>query len=217
MWRTEHARRRPLHDGHDVADRELRRRRRQQGPGVREVHRPAVPHAAAASSWRSTARSDSCASTAGRPSTRWASRARCGTIATSSSGRRRSSASPSTPTWRHARAGSATAPSATWPAGRPGARAGHGLERAPAVGRRAARHSRTPDEALAGLDAHRRATTRAHARARRRDRRASTSTPPACCRRSSSGLRVSQPAAHRARGARRARRCRRRRRVRSSR
>ena len=39
--------RRPVHVGHDVADRELRRRRRQQGPGVREVHGPAGPNAAA--------------------------------------------------------------------------------------------------------------------------------------------------------------------------
>ena len=64
-WRTERAARRSLHDGHDLADRELHRRRRQQGSGVREVHRPAVADAAAASSWRSTARSSCCASTAG--------------------------------------------------------------------------------------------------------------------------------------------------------
>ena len=41
-----------------------------------QVHRPAVADAAAASSWRSTARSSCCASTAGRRWTRWACRAR---------------------------------------------------------------------------------------------------------------------------------------------
>ena len=69
-WRTERAARRPLHDGDDLADRELHRRRRQQGSGVREVHRPAVADVAAASSSPSTGRSSCCASTAGRPSTR---------------------------------------------------------------------------------------------------------------------------------------------------
>ena len=67
---------RPLHDGDDLADRELHRRRRQQGSGVRQVHRSAVADAAAASSWRSTARSSCCASTAGTRWTRWACRAR---------------------------------------------------------------------------------------------------------------------------------------------
>ena len=41
-WRTERAAARSLHDGDDLADRELHRRRRQQGSGVRQVHRPAV-------------------------------------------------------------------------------------------------------------------------------------------------------------------------------
>ena len=68
--------RRPLHHGDDLADRELHRRRRQQGSGVRQVHRSAVADAAAASSSRSTARSSCCASTAGTRSTRWACRAR---------------------------------------------------------------------------------------------------------------------------------------------
>ena len=58
---------------------------RQQGPGVRQVHRPAVAHAAAASSWRQRPAARCCASTAGTRWTRWACRGRCGTTATSSS------------------------------------------------------------------------------------------------------------------------------------
>ena len=46
-WRTERAAARSVHHGHDLADRELHRRRRQQGSGVREVHRSAVADAAA--------------------------------------------------------------------------------------------------------------------------------------------------------------------------
>ena len=46
-WRTDARAARPLHDGDDLADRKLHRRRRQQGSGVREVHRPAVADAAA--------------------------------------------------------------------------------------------------------------------------------------------------------------------------
>ena len=46
-WQTDARAARPLHDGDDLADRELHRRRRQQGSGVREVHRPAVADAAA--------------------------------------------------------------------------------------------------------------------------------------------------------------------------
>ena len=117
----------------DVADRELHRRRRQQGSGVPQVHRSAVAHRRSRSSSPSTARSSCCASTAGRPSTRWACRARRGTTATSSTARRPSSASPSTPTSRRVRAGSAIAPSATW---RPAARRSC---RTPA-GRRICRH-----------------------------------------------------------------------------
>ena len=104
---------------HDLADRELHRRRRQQGPGVRQVHRSAVADAAALRARDQRTADSCCASTAGRPSTPWGCRERRRTTATSSSARRPSSASPSTPTWRPAPAGSAIAPSATSPSGRP--------------------------------------------------------------------------------------------------
>ncbi len=39
-------------DGDDLEDRELHRRRRQQGSGVRQVHRPARPGRRSISSWR---------------------------------------------------------------------------------------------------------------------------------------------------------------------
>ena len=147
----ERAARRPLHDGDDLADRKLHRRRRQQGPGVREVHRAAVADPAALRARDQRTAAAAARSTAGR---RWMpcrSRARRRPTATSSRARRPSSASPSTPTSRTARAGSAIGRSAIW--------------------RRAARRScRTPagpricrpatgllaftnlDEALAGVD-----------------------------------------------------------------
>ena len=84
-WRTARRAAQSLFNRDDVADRELHRRRRQQGSGVREVHRPAVAHAAALRAGRSTARRRCCANTGGRRWTRWASRGRCGTIASSSS------------------------------------------------------------------------------------------------------------------------------------
>ena len=118
-----------------------------------QIHRPAVADGAAASSWRSTGRSACCASTAGTRSTRWASRARCGTTGRSSSESRANSASPSTPTSRPARDGSAIAPSVISPPG------GRRSCRTPA-GPRTCRTARvcspfsTPDEALAGIDTH---------------------------------------------------------------
>ena len=42
---------RSVHDGHDLEDRELHRRRRQQGSGVRQVHRPPAAAPMPASSW----------------------------------------------------------------------------------------------------------------------------------------------------------------------
>ena len=114
LWRTDTPARRSLHDGDDLEDRELHRRRRQQGSRVRPLHRSCRHARQAASSWRSTGRSGSCRSTAGPRWTRWGYRGRCGTIATSSSARGPSSAWPSTPTSQIARAGSAIAPSATW-------------------------------------------------------------------------------------------------------
>ena len=120
LWRPRAAAaRRPLHDRHDLEDRELHRRGRQQGPRVRQVHRPARAHAAPLRAGGQRPAGAAARSTAGRRWTRWACRDRCGTTATSSRTRRPSSASPSTPTCRTARAGSATAPSATWRPGRP--------------------------------------------------------------------------------------------------
>ena len=49
--------RRPLHDRDDLADRELHRRRRQQGPGVRQVSSTCRRARRSRSSWRSTVRS----------------------------------------------------------------------------------------------------------------------------------------------------------------
>ena len=111
-WRADDAARPELHQRDDVADRKLHGRRRQQGSGVRPLHRPARRRPRSPSSSPSTGRRRCCASTAGAPSMPWACRARSGTTAISSSSRARNSASPSTPTSRRARAGSAIAPSA---------------------------------------------------------------------------------------------------------
>ena len=110
---------RSVHDRHDLADRELHRRRRQQGSGVRQVHRSARRGRRSDSSSRSTARRSCCASTAGTPWTPCASRERRPTTATSSSARRPSSASRNTRMWPHDPAGSAIARSAISPSGRP--------------------------------------------------------------------------------------------------
>ena len=72
-WRTDARAARPLHDRDDLADRELRRRRRQQGSGVREVHRPAVADAAALRARDQRTAAAAARSTAG---TRW-TRCRC--------------------------------------------------------------------------------------------------------------------------------------------
>ena len=140
-----------FHVGDDVADRELHGRRRQQGSGIREIHRPAVADARSHSSWRSTDRRSCCANTAGRRSTRWASRARSATIASSSSDRRRSSASPSTPTSRRDRAGSAIAPSAISRRDGPALVQDTGWTAHLPHGEGLLAFS-TPDEALAGID-----------------------------------------------------------------
>ena len=110
---------RPLHDGDDLADRELHRRRRQQGSGVREVHRSAVAHAAALRAGHQRPADAAARARLGHGGRDGRVADARGTTATSSSDRRPSSASPSTPTSRRARAGSAIAPSAIWrPAGR---------------------------------------------------------------------------------------------------
>ena len=69
-WRTDARAARSLHDRDDLADRELHRRRRQQGSGVRQVSSTCRRGRRSPSSWRSTARRRCCASTAGTPSTR---------------------------------------------------------------------------------------------------------------------------------------------------
>ena len=179
-WRTDAPPRRSLHDGDDLADRELHRRRRQQGSGVREVHRPAVADAAAASSWRSTARRRCCASTAGRRSTRWASRARSWDYREFIQ-RSKAEFGVAKHTYVATRsAGSATAPSATSPSGRPALVQDTGWTRAPAARRRPARPSRRRTRRWPASIAST-ATTRATPGAPSRSR-ASTSTPRACCR-----------------------------------
>ena len=150
--------RRSLHDGDDLEDRELHRRGRQQGSRVHQVHRPAVAHAAAASSWRSTARSSCCASTAGPPSTRWACRARCGTTATSSRARRPSSAWPSTPTCRSRSGWFSDRTECYLAAGRPALVQDTGWSAHLPTGAGLLGFS-TPEEALDGLDRDRPATT----------------------------------------------------------
>ena len=135
-------RRRRVHDGDDVEDRELHRRGRQQGPEFikfidlpsRRADRSGPP--CRDSSSRSTARSGCCGSTAGTRWTRWACRGRCGTTATSSSDRGRVRRRQARLRGESVRAGSATAPSAIWrragrrscrtPAGAPTCRTGPG-------------------------------------------------------------------------------------------
>ena len=163
----------------DLADRELHRRRRQQGSGVRQVHRPAVADAAAL-----RARDQRPAGAAARA--RLGHGRRDGRLAHAvglprvhPAARRPSSASPSTPTSRRDRAGSAIAPSATsrraarrscrTPAGRRTCRPARGCSR-----------SRHLDEALAGIDRINGDYDR-HARRAARSR-ASTSTRASCCR-----------------------------------
>ena len=97
-WQHRRAAGRSLHDRDDLADRELRRRRRQQGSGVHQVHRPAVADAAAVRAGDQRAADAAAAARLGHRRCDAASRARRGTTAISSSARRRSSASPSTPT-----------------------------------------------------------------------------------------------------------------------
>ena len=174
-WRDGRRAARSLHDRDDLADRELHRRRRQQGSGVRAStstcrRGPPQPFELAINGPQKLLREHGWAH--GRRD--GASRARRGTTASSSSGRRRSSASRSTPTSRRGPAGSAIAPSAISP------RAGRRSCRTPA-GRRTCRpakacsRSRRPDEALAGID--RINSDYARARAPRRARSpANTST-----------------------------------------
>ena len=61
---------RSLHDGHDLADRKLRRRRRQQGSGISARHRHAVADDAEVRAGNQRTADSCCASTAGTPWTR---------------------------------------------------------------------------------------------------------------------------------------------------
>ena len=150
-WAHELPADRSFFDGDDVEDRELHRRRGQQGSGVREVHRPSHRARASTSSSPSTGRRPCCANTDGPRSMPWGSRAACGTTASSSSARRRSSASPSTPTYRRDRDGSAIGRSATWRrAARRSCRTRAGQHTCPSGDGLLAFSS--PDEALAGID-----------------------------------------------------------------
>ena len=143
---------RSLHLGDDLADRELHRRRRQQGSGVRQVHRPAVADGRSPSSWRSTARSSCCGSTAGHTVPRCSvSRTPEGLSRLHPGVARPSSASPSTPTSRPGRAGSAIAPSAISRPGRPALVQDTGWTAHLPSGEGLLAFS-TPDEALAGID-----------------------------------------------------------------
>ena len=106
---------RSLHDRDDVADRELHRRRRQQGSGIRQVHRPAVTDAAALRARDQRAAAAAAPARLGHGRCDGGVADAASSIATSSSGRKPSSASPSTPTSRTAPAGSAIAPSVISP------------------------------------------------------------------------------------------------------
>ena len=145
LWRRRAAAaRRPVHHGHDLAHRELHRRGRQQGPRVREVHRPAVAHAAPVRARRQRAAGAAARSTAGRPWTPWrVSRTpwRLPRLHPGLEGRvRRRQArlrgAPLRLVQRSHRVLPRRRP--------PGARAGHRLERAPAARRGPARASRRP-------------------------------------------------------------------------
>ena len=143
--------RRPLHDGHDVADRELRGRRRQQGPGVPEVHRPAVAD-------RTALRAGDQRPAGTAPRARVDDGRRDGVSrdavglprlhpAFAGGVRRRQAHLRGDPL----RAGSAIAPSATSPSGRPALVQDTGWTAHLPSGEGLLAFS-TPDEALAGID-----------------------------------------------------------------
>ena len=189
LWRTAAPPARPLHDGDDLADRELHRRGRQQGPGVRNGSSTCPAHRAAASSWRSTGRRRCCANTAGRRSTRWACRASLWDYRDFIQGSK-AEFGVAKHTYVARRSGWFSDRTECYlAAGRPGARAGHRLERAPAGGRGPARLLDAGGSA-GRLDRIDRDYPR-HARRRARSR-ASTSTPHACCRVLGEGLRMNR-------------------------
>ena len=178
-WRTDARAARPLHDGDDLADRELHRRRRQQGSGVREVHRPAVADAAAlrARDQRPAAAAARARLGHGRRDARLAHAGRVPRLHPRLEGgvRRRQAhlrRDPIRLVQRSHRVLSGVGP--------PGARAGHRLDRAPAVRRRAARlldHRRGRSPASTASTATTTGTRGGPARSRAR-----TSTRASSCR-----------------------------------
>ena len=174
---------RPLHDGDDLADRELHRRRRQQGSGVRQVHRPAVADAAAASSSRSTARRQLLrAARLATLSTRWACRARRADYRDFIQ-RSKAEFGVAKHTYVATRSGWFSDRTECYlAAGRPALVQDTGWTRAPAVAATACSRSRTPDEALAGIDRINGRLRRATRAARVGDRARALRRARRCCR-----------------------------------
>ena len=186
--------------GHDVEDRELHRRGRQQGPRVREVHRPARAHAAPLRAGRQRPADAAARARLGRPWTRWASRGRSWDYRDFIQGSKGEFGVAKHAYVAHRSGWFSDRTECYLAAGRPALVQDTGWSAHLPHGDGPARASRRPRRRSTASTASPATTTR-HARRRRRDRRATASTPPACCRgcwrrpaRDSAPLRIAQVA-----------------------
>ena len=181
-WQTDRAAGRPLHDRDDLADRELHRRRRQQGPGVREVtsicrRGPRSRFELAINGPQTLLREHGWATVDAMSVSRtpWDYR--------DFIQRSKAEFGVAKHTYVATRSGWFSDRTECYLAvGPPGAGAGHRMDARTCRRARACSRSRSPDEALAGIDAINGDYAAARAAAPPRSR-ASTSTPAACCRR----------------------------------